>query len=494
MIKKIYVIVFLIIVMSLGLLLTGCEKKNDEAKTNVVEVSDNNTTIEDNENKKDDNKNESEEDSKKETETIIESDGDISFKIKSSINIKDYINVEIPDGFEKLDKEDYMYSYYYGEDEQNPDITVKIAEIDENSASDFIKNIVKTVGLSEENDMYSTDVNDITWYILGYMTDEKIVYYNAFDKEGKVFLCRYDNKNSITDETLLNSYNEIIMSIKANMLEADDDEINKGTNDNNDENDTTVNTEVSNFISKENRKYELGAYVDIGTNILDLEKDKLMDGTLPKSDWRVFNEDENGVWLIFTGYMPNERYNPTSRGIELGGNNEDAKYQIYFKDGDRKKFFNILNSDFSEVIKDSKLYGKTGVKVKGGIDLANFVDSWNAKGYKKIKIESKEMSDGLVGYSLNWENESDCYSFLDLNDELDGALDTLYNPMRFGEYFAYWLATPSTRDWNAMVSMGYYCELGGFDIHDKQHGLRPVIYIPSEYQLDTSNEIYKLVE
>ena len=264
--KRVLIIGILIVIMCMMFLLTGCEKKNEEAENSNISVSNTNTEIDEENSKIAEKKDEENHDA-----VITEKDGDFIYKIKSDIQIDDYIDIDLSEIFDELKNKEnaytnycmsYIYSYSYGvgsdeetieydEDDEisfsfnmedeDYDINVMIAEVEAESAEDFIKDVVKTDGLSEDDDMYSIELNDLTWYIVGYMTDDKIVYYNAFDKNGKVFLCRYDIKNSITDEALLNTYNEIIMAIKAKDFEADEDDKNTES----DENDKESNTEES---------------------------------------------------------------------------------------------------------------------------------------------------------------------------------------------------------------------------------------------------------
>ena len=144
-----------------------------------------------------------------------ESDGDISYSVKTDVKLSDYIEISIPEIFKIVSSNQYSYDYYYGDTKMDPQITAKVVQINAESAESFIKGIVKTTNLSEENDMYSVELNGLKWFIVGYMTDTKIVYYNSFDKNGRVFLYRYDIDNTITDENLLVTYDNIIYSIKS---------------------------------------------------------------------------------------------------------------------------------------------------------------------------------------------------------------------------------------------------------------------------------------
>ena len=56
-------------------------------------------------------------------------------------------------------------------------------EVDAKSSEKIIKDVVKANDLSEDDDMYSVEINDIIWYIAGYESDDKVVYYNSFESE-----------------------------------------------------------------------------------------------------------------------------------------------------------------------------------------------------------------------------------------------------------------------------------------------------------------------
>ena len=53
--------------------------------------------------------------------------------------------------------------------------------------------------------------------------------------------------------------------------------------------------------------FNCGQYINLETNILNLNNTVLADGSYPQADWRVLKKDENGIWLILADYLPQNK-------------------------------------------------------------------------------------------------------------------------------------------------------------------------------------------
>ena len=230
-----------------------------------------------------------------------------------------------------------------------------------------------------------------------------------------------------------------------------------------------------------------GQYVDIGTNILgDLNSITLSDNSHPLSDWRVFKSDSNGTILILSALMPNSEI-PSDTGLITS-----STYTVY--GSTRQGLLQGLESEnWNSLLNNTSLYGKNGVTVKGAIEIEDWVTSWNDSGYKTI------YTDGLkVGDSENSINE-DCIVL----SGLQGFNDTLYFPYAaetlVGDCFEYWIASLNECNSDCLydISWGsnYWNAVWGVDAERYFRdfvGVRPVIYIPSNVQFNTSNSVWTI--
>lgn len=240
-------------------------------------------------------------------------------------------------------------------------------------------------------------------------------------------------------------------------------------------------------IIDEGGSYKLGTYVDIGTNILDLNSIKLQDNTHPKTDWRIFNKDKNGgMWLILSSYLPNDKINVTNMNL-VTGEEEYPEYSIK-SNTDRKTLLNALKSDFSSLIKNSKIYKKNGVKVKGGTDLKTWVDSWNSnKNYPQLSTKTyPNMEDGLDGMWIKYATDSLGSNSIILSKE-KGHKDTLYFPGNL--CFGYWLASPAQNNINCIMGVTSDFSIFSSLVENEGIAFRPVVYLPSTIQLTEKNNI-----
>ena len=247
---------------------------------------------------------------------------------------------------------------------------------------------------------------------------------------------------------------------------------------------------------------DYGKYVDLGTDILDLNI-KLSDGTLPKTDWRVFYKDSNGIWLMMSDFMPNTKFDVKSVGIEVADFDDTYKKYNVRSSKSRASLIEGLNGDWKNLIKGSYVSEMSGVEVKGAIDLEKWVASWNEK-YPKSKIfiaKETGMKDTIDwGWFLS-RTEPAKDTLVDMKG-LEGYIDrTKVDSLYFthtedlDNCFGYWLSSPSAQHRaDGVIFVGYTGKAGYNPYSSPYYGVRPVVYLPSDIKLDTSGEVWKIVK
>jgi len=244
-----------------------------------------------------------------------------------------------------------------------------------------------------------------------------------------------------------------------------------------------------------------GQYVNLNTSILDLNNVTLEDSTHPSADWRVFSKDCNGVWLILADYMPNTSFDVTTAGLNVGTGNY-ATHGVYSSTDRATLLSGLAHNNWSNLITGSSVAGKTGVQVKGAVDVNTWKDSWNANtGYTTLYTNTYSnqnsgsmMSDGLDGYYVgNSENPTTCF----YNLSSDGGYgNTLYFPHQDGvnECRGYWLASPSAIGTDNVVDVFCFCYMYYGRYVSNYLGVRPAVYLPSNIQLDTSGAVWTVAD
>ncbi len=210
------------------------------------------------------------------------------------------------------------------------------------------------------------------------------------------------------------------------------------------------------------------------------------------NNWRLFYYNDDEVYVIYEGYLPNSTNIASKVGLTQG---EDvySKYGVY-SDINKNYFLNKLNA-----VREKDLWNdlltpelkKAGATAKGGIDIETWVKSWNAKGYVELAINKMEFSDGTAGYSVLKEDNTNTSisGMLNISSDADGYGDSLYFPVVHDEknvenpYYGYWIASPSsiadgylmiaTDDGNLGDNLHGYSNAQGV-------GIRPIINIPSK--------------
>ena len=236
-----------------------------------------------------------------------------------------------------------------------------------------------------------------------------------------------------------------------------------------------------------------GQYVNIGTNILDLNNITLSDGTHPESDWRIFNSDEIGTYLILASYLPQSKL-PEDTGLYLTTQPYCVRHST-----SRVELLNSLNNEaiWKELISNNtSLYYNSKVKVRGTVDLPTWIESWNKNpGYTTLYTNRTDtvMSDNLYGYSIGTTSDTTGHN-IRLNKEL-GYSNTLYYPHRgaVSGCEAYWIASPCSLETDSVryVREDGYIWCYGYS-NASYHGLRPIIFIPNDIQFNTSGSVWTI--
>lgn len=237
------------------------DNSNDDSSY-VLELDDEDDDEEDDvddedKDEKDEKDDEDKEDEKSPSKTQEMSYEEYEYKIFTDIDISDYIELDAPTELVANTENDYIIEYTHRK-ARTKDIEFSIAMVDTDSAEDFIEDLTKKNGLSTTEDMYSADLDGITWYIVGFMLDDNEIYYNAFEKNDKVFLYRYQMADGV-DDSLTGTYEDVILSIK--YINKDKKEVEKTGNsikedeeddDDDDKEDTNTTSKKSNNTSSEN--------------------------------------------------------------------------------------------------------------------------------------------------------------------------------------------------------------------------------------------------
>ena len=251
-------------------------------------------------------------------------------------------------------------------------------------------------------------------------------------------------------------------------------------------------------------KDNYGQYVNLGTNILDLNNVTLEDGSHPAADWRVFSKDANGgLWLILADYMPNEngKLNVVDVGL-LKGTGNRAEYNVY-SSAPRETLINGLKgiisgkSSWNGLIAGSDLYDSnsnlinSNIEVQGAVDLETWAASWNENtGYTQLTLSTNS-----VGYKIN----NGLYINLSGNT---GRNNTLYFPHKTyqninnetNEVYGYWLASPSAQGANYVMYVYFNGYVNNYGYNNAYCGVRPAVYLPSTVKLNTSGTVWTIAE
>ena len=213
------------------------------------------------------------------------------------------------------------------------------------------------------------------------------------------------------------------------------------------------------------------------------------------NDWRIFYNDGEHVFIIAADYVPN-----TSSYLDNAttGMSMDSAYNLYWATpGPTTTQIvtdNILNlfrqswTDYSTntsgrcissllninnwdgfVIND---YAKCAI---GGSTIQMWIESWNAKGYKKSYCDNTNSN----GYYVGDTKTSQTTNYNLANDS--GYKDTLYFPHQSGisNCYGYWVASPSACDTLSLVRINCNGYVDYNHCDNLNLGVRPLVCLNS---------------
>lgn len=236
------------------------------------------------------------------------------------------------------------------------------------------------------------------------------------------------------------------------------------------------------------------------------------------TDWKVFYNDGENVFLITSDYLPVEKVPTESTGMTTL-----EKYQVYWANVIAPSYqtvnSNILNrfKATGYTLNSEKANSKMASTLLNTNNWANFVDtnkadcvigsptvemwveSWNAKGYKKLYCDTTNEYGYYIGEKPNTPSIVDDkgyeYNWVKV-DETEGYQDKLYYPYYdqltdglFGECSGIWLASPTAQgtsgttgfdDGRVLIRVELDGRIGTSGWGWNRHGLRPGVCLKSE--------------
>ena len=302
---------------------------------------------------------------------------------------------------------------------------------------------------------------------------QKALIENTFTKEGYEFK-GWNTKADGTGKSYTDKENvkDIALADESIVLYAQWEKVIDNTSENNETENTTQNLQTEDRI-------KIGDNVNYSTKLNGVEL----------NSWRVFNIDDDNVYIILSDYLPNTAVDTTVlTGIKTSGT-----YGVYAKNN-RKELENALSTKANwDSLLSGTLNGNITVNetrtekvwAMGSPTADLFAESWN-KLYSEDKLytakKAQNMSDGLNGTYIGLvENPTTDSAFL---SSKAGYNNTLYFPHkeRVGTCGGYWFASPSADSVNYQmyeridgnISTGNAnSDLGTF------WAMRPVISLPA---------------
>ena len=219
------------------------------------------------------------------------------------------------------------------------------------------------------------------------------------------------------------------------------------------------------------------------------------------SDWKVFYNDRENVYIIASDYVPVNKINISgmAEGMPiqtLGDYCLYGQYGQYYHFGSDgvDQLLNTANwSNFANGTSGGNQI--SGAIATGGPTLDMWIASWNAKGYTTLysKKETKQKNDAneanqadydayYVGTSENPTTYYQSVATKDGNNNPNGGYgDILYFPHTesYSNCWGYWLASPSANRADYVMNVSYYGDVGGSRFANPGSGVRPVVCLPS---------------
>ena len=231
--------------------------------------------------------------------------------------------------------------------------------------------------------------------------------------------------------------------------------------------------------------FNCGQYINLETNILNLNNTVLADGSYPQADWRVLKKDENGIWLILADYLPQNKL-PNGINEIIASSNSNYGFK---KNGSWDDFINgMKKADWINLLYESNIKDKNGVEVYGGVSGEQWCESWNFLGYDTLtasRTSENHYEYNCSGHS-NWQGTSI------LTGGNSGTDNTLLFPRRSNSNNdGYMLRDLGSHNKCTIIeekgSIGDYWGDAG------EVGVRPCVYIPNDTLVDTTVSVWTLV-
>ena len=200
---------------------------------------------------------------------------------------------------------------------------------------------------------------------------------------------------------------------------------------------------------KEITNTNIGDYIDLGNDIIGEE--------VTTDDWRVLYVDEEKVYAILAGYLPNDNNLAKLAGLDVG----PYAYSVFSNKSKYVLMSNIKN-------------------IKNWKSLAN-----NKKGAVVTGTPTAEML--IESYNIRHNTNLNYKDYLVIDVE-----DSLYIPYarKVGYCNGYWLATNYFSGNNYMWDVCYNGGVNGHDTIHLNYALRPVVALPLDLQVEKNNEIW----
>lgn len=238
-------------------------------------------------------------------------------------------------------------------------------------------------------------------------------------------------------------------------------------------------TTITSQVTSTNVASHIGEYVDLGTNLINKT------GTTHKADWRIFDADSTGVYVILADYLPNTNIPSTMKVSEEGkqvaiSNNTNGWTIGWLSSGDGACTNNteavgtlLTASNWNFVIPSSKFNGK----ITGGPTYEQFARSWNKK-----------------NSSVQTMDETTPTSYSGLTDSTGMYIitDTHSNTI-----YGNWLASPSTSSTDGVWSVICSGRVNNNSFYnDYLCGVRPIVHLTSDINVDGQDEngVWQLAE
>ncbi len=260
------------------------------------------------------------------------------------------------------------------------------------------------------------------------------------------------------------------------------------------------------------KTYKWGDYVNYPITLgLNNSTHTLIDGTIPKTDWRIFYKDSTYTYLIAADYIPtskfpsgvftanNGSYNgywssaPTARTVAttyknrflwnslgtVSTSNANYKCSTYLLDS--TLWTSMVNSTYADA-------------AIGSPTLEMLVASWNAE-YPTQKLKFGVNS---TGYQIAKESGS-LTTWISVAD-YEGFDNTLYYPHNkpgststWNSCYGYWLASPSSGSTNDVMLMHCGGSVSSYNCTGNGYGVRPVVCLKSTVNMTKdANGVWQL--